>query len=133
MQEMKFDGSLQAAGYSILHKTVEILGRMTKKHDITINMLREQLESSTMEAESESRTAELNRQNDWKECHVIDICRYRLFILLFKKEPLKYLFHSCDFVIGVCRLFCLIVQNFIIGPLHKKLSHKYWIFFLGSD
>ena len=59
MQEMKFDGSLQAAGYSILHKTVEILGRMTKKHDITINMLREQLESSTMEAESESRTAEL--------------------------------------------------------------------------
>jgi hypothetical protein len=73
MQEMKFDGSLQAAGYSILHKTVEILGRMTKKHDITINMLREQLESSTMEAESESRTAELNRQNDWRECHVIDI------------------------------------------------------------
>ena len=69
MEEMKFDGSLQAAGYSILHKTVDILGRMLRQRDVTIDMLREQLEAATLEAESESRTAEINRQNDWKECH----------------------------------------------------------------
>ena len=73
MEEMKFDGSLQAAGYSILRKTVDILGRMLKQKDVTIDMLREQLEAATLETESESRTAEINRQNDWKECHAVDI------------------------------------------------------------
>jgi hypothetical protein len=73
MAEMKFDGSLQAAGYSILHKTVDVLGRMAKQHDVTIDTLREQLEAATLEAESESRTAEVNRQSDWKECHAVDI------------------------------------------------------------
>ena len=54
-------------------KLSDILGRMLRQRDVTIDMLREQLEAATLEAESESRTAEINRQNDWKECHALDI------------------------------------------------------------
>eukprot|EP00505_MAST-04D_sp_SCG-Rhode-Island_P002405 Stramenopile-MAST_4_protein_2405 len=71
MNDMQLKGKTEAAGLSVLHGTVEMLGRMI--HDnIDPKAVQSELESAVMEVEAETRTAESNRQEDWKDCENVD-------------------------------------------------------------
>ena len=77
MDDLQFTGKMQQAGYSVLHGTMEILGRMlhhaeNKFSAAGVKSTQQKLEGASVEIEAESRTMESNRQDDWQECEATD-------------------------------------------------------------